>query len=109
MSKHSPLPQQQAHEVKRGLWLYDGRVRKGVVIQAINYDYWYELEKADGLDIGDESPALNAQGEMYIIRWMDASFRHHESFSVGGLELAETIALAESIVQQPIEWQSHKK
>jgi hypothetical protein len=95
---------QQQREIQRGRWLYNGQILKGVRILAINYDYWYEVEEADGLDMSDEEPALNEQGEMYVIDWMNASFTQRESFSVGHLDLAETLALAQSVVKQSIEW-----
>jgi hypothetical protein len=95
---------QQQREVQRGRWLYDGRILKGVRILAINYDYWYELEESDGVDMSDEEPELNEQGEMYMIEWTDVTFTKMESFSVGRLELAETLELAQSVIKQPIEW-----
>jgi len=95
---------QQQREVQRGSWLYDGRILKGVRILAINYDYWYDLEESDGFDMSDEEPELNEQGEMYMIEWMDGTFTKMESFSVGRLELAETLELAQSVIKQPIEW-----
>ncbi|GGF09810.1 hypothetical protein [Hymenobacter cavernae] len=98
------MPEHQEREVKRGFWHYDGLLRKGILIQAINYDYWYELEQEEGVDQTGETPQLNAQGEMYMLLWMDQTFTTRESFTVGGLDLAETLALAESIVRQPIEW-----
>lgn len=54
--------------------------------------------------MSDEEPALNEQGEMYMIDWMNVSFTQRESFSVGHLDLAETLALAQSVVKQSIEW-----
>ena len=95
---------QQQREVQRGKWLYDGQILKGVRIVAINYDYWYDLEESDGFDMSEEEPELNEQGEMYMIEWLNVSFTKQESFSVGLLDLSETIELAQSIVKQPIEW-----
>ncbi|MGI4734897.1 MAG: hypothetical protein ACRYG7_06920 [Janthinobacterium lividum] len=95
---------QQKREIQRGTWLYDGRILKGVIIQAINYDYWYDLEASDGFDMSDEEPELNDQGEMYMIEWMNASFTKQESFSVGLFDLQATVELAQSIIKQPIKW-----
>jgi len=95
---------QQKREIQRGNWLYDGQILKGIIIQAINYDYWYDLEESDGFDMSDEEPELNEQGEMYMIDWMNASFTKQESFSVGLLDLIATVELAQSIVKQPVEW-----
>lgn len=94
---------QQQREVQRGRWLYDGRIPKGVRILTINYDYWHELEESDGFDMSDEEPELNEQGGMYMIEWMNVTFTKMESFSVGRLELAETLELAQSVIKQPIE------
>lgn len=91
-------------DVKCGHWYYDNTIKKGVSIVAINYDYWYELEKSDGLNMGDERPNLNDNGEMYMIHWFDADFNNRESFSVAGLTLEEAIKRAEVITAQKIEW-----
>jgi hypothetical protein len=98
------MPKQQQRAIKRGRWRYAGEIPKGVIIHAINYDYWYELEKSDGLDMTGEVPELNEQGEMYLIAWMNSAFTKQESFTVGLLTLTATMDLASSIVQQPIEW-----
>jgi hypothetical protein len=90
--------------LKKGRWKYDDLIDKGVIIVAINYDYWYELEKADGFDMTDEKPELNEMGEMYMIEWTDKDFEKQESFSVGTLELASTIEQAEIVVNRKIEW-----
>jgi len=92
--------------VRKGYWKYDGLIDKGVFITAINYDFWYELEKEEGLDMSDETPTLNENGEMYMIYWMDKDFIELQGSSVGKLELMPTIELAESIVQQKIKWVS---
>lgn len=95
---------QQKREIQRGRWLYDGQILKGVIVQAINYDYWYDLEASDGFDMSNEEPELNEQGEMYMLEWMNASFTKQESFSVGLLDLQATLELAQSITKQPIKW-----
>ncbi|MBT28721.1 MAG: hypothetical protein CMO01_03590 [Thalassobius sp.] len=60
----------QSRTVKTGHWLYNGELRKGIILKAINYDYWYEIEKEDGLDMDDDKPILNEEGEMYMIDWV---------------------------------------
>lgn len=94
----------QEREVVKGYWLYDDSLKKGVVIKAITYDYWYELEKSDGLDMADEQPKLNAMGEMYMIEWTDHMHITRESFTVGTLDLDSTKAKAEAVVNQRIDW-----
>jgi hypothetical protein len=94
----------QGKEVVKGYWLYDAVFRKGIIIKVITYDYWYELEKSDGLDMADQQPELNAMGEMYMIEWTDHIHKTRESFTVGTLDLESTIAKAEAVVNQSIEW-----
>jgi hypothetical protein len=94
----------KAREVFKGFWMYDGLIRKGVIIKAINYDYWYELEEADGFDMTDETPVLNENGETYLIEWTDQAFKKLESHTVGTLSLESTVIQAEHIVKQAIEW-----
>jgi hypothetical protein len=97
--------QQQEREIQRGFWLYAGMQTRGVIIKAINYDYYHELEKPGGFfDLGGEVPVLNEHGEMYLIEWTDASFTQQESLTAGCLDFTETVALANSIVGQAIEW-----
>jgi hypothetical protein len=97
--------EKQEREICRGHWLYDGVQPKGVIVKALNYDYTHEEEKAMGFfDLAEETPVLNEQGEMYFIEWTDASFAEQESYTTGLLDLAETVALACSIVGQPIQW-----
>ncbi|GGG53763.1 hypothetical protein [Hymenobacter glacieicola] len=91
-------------EVVKGYWLYDGIIRKGLIIKAINYDYWYELEKSEGLDMAGQEPELNEMGEMYMIEWTDHIHKNRESFAVGTLDLESTKLKAEDIVNQAIEW-----
>ncbi|SNC62504.1 hypothetical protein SAMN06265337_0684 [Hymenobacter gelipurpurascens] len=94
----------QEREIVKGYWLYDGLLKEGVIIKAIAYDYWYELEKSDGLDMADEQPELNAMGEMYMIEWTDHMHKIRESFTVGTLDLDSTKAVAEVVVNQRIDW-----
>jgi hypothetical protein len=96
-------------EICRGRWLYDGVQAKGVIVVAINYDYWYELGELDGFNLPEQTPVLNEQGEIYLLNWTDASFANQESHSVGRLDLDETRALACSIVSQPIQWLSQRE
>jgi len=97
--------EKQEREICRGHWLYGGVQPKGVIVKALNYDYYHEEEKVAGFfDLAGETPVLNEQGEMYFIAWTDASFTEQESYTAGLLDLAETLALAGSITEQPIQW-----
>ncbi|MCB2410517.1 hypothetical protein [Hymenobacter lucidus] len=98
------MKKKQEREVKRGFWYYDSVLLQGVIVLAINYDYWYEIEKEDGFDMTGEVPELNDKGEMYLLVWTDAEFGKTQRHSVGTLELESTVALAEKVVNQPIEW-----
>ncbi|WP_157886931.1 hypothetical protein [Hymenobacter sp. PAMC 26628] len=92
-------------EVKRGFWLYDGVLRKTVMIFRINYDVYYEIEKDEGLDMSDDTPDLNEQGESYLIRWPRQDFAENSgSFTVGGLTLNSAIEIVERTVSQKIDW-----
>jgi hypothetical protein len=74
--------QQQEREIQRGIWLYGGTQARGVIINAINYDYYHELEKPGGFfDLSGEVPVLNDQGEMYLLEWTDVSFTQQESLT----------------------------
>ena len=88
-----------------GFWLYDGLIKYGVKIEALNYDYWYELEKSDGSDVSDEYPVLNSDGETFMIVWMDESMTKKISYSYAGavsLEEAKDVAL--KITSSVITW-----
>ncbi len=90
--------------IKKGYWLYDGITKKGVLIKAINYDFWFETEMDEGLNIEGEDPNLNENGEMYMINWTDSTFENREGFKVGNIDLESTISLAESVINQKIDW-----
>jgi uncharacterized membrane protein YkoI len=87
---------QYSRECCFGFWLYDGLIKYGVKIEALNYDYWYELEKSDGSDVLDEDPVLNSDGETFMIVWMNVNMSKKISDSYAGavsLEEAKKIAL----------------
>lgn len=95
--------------VKRGTWLYAGQVRKTVIIQCLNYDVYFELEKDDGFDMSDEIPRLNESGYSYLIAWPTKEFSYSPgTWSVPpderALSVEGAIDYAESVVQQTINW-----
>lgn len=55
-------------DVKSGTWLYDNSTQKVVQIFALNFDFYYELAKADSMLEGDETPVLNDNGETEIFK-----------------------------------------
>lgn len=76
--------------VLRGKWLYDNSVYQPVQIFVIDYDYYYELAKADGQLESGEEPELNEKGEMYLIKWGGSSdFHSYGTVEYGGFTLEE--------------------
>ena len=59
----------RARLILKGQWLYDNIAPMPIQIFAINYDYYYEMDKVDGfLEQGDK-PELNQKGEQYLLAW----------------------------------------
>jgi len=57
----------EAAIVARGSWTYGGVATKPVFIIATDYDFWFEVAKADGdLEPGEE-PDLNAENRLYYL------------------------------------------
>ena len=95
------------HRVARaGSWLYDGSVRRPVYIVELDYDFWYEIAKADGTLEPGEKPELNPQGLQYYVcfrevpaeppLWVDSPGHH----SIDG-----ACEHAQSKVPSQISWQ----
>jgi hypothetical protein len=56
--------------VRSGTWLYDNAVAKPVDIIGLDYDWWYELAKADGgLEPGEVPEPLSHDGFLYYARF----------------------------------------
>ena len=90
--------------VRKGKWLYGGTAYLPVQIFAIDYDYYYEIAKADDQLKEGEQPELNENGEQYMIGWYEGPFSTFGSREYGGLTLDEAITAAEDKVQQKIIW-----
>ena len=93
---------------KKGVWLYDGVAEKPVDIISLNYDWWYELAKADDMLEPDEIPKpLNKNGVLYYVRFKNAEEATEPTWvdSKGFQEINEAIAEAESKVNGAIKWQ----
>jgi hypothetical protein len=95
------------HRVARsGTWLYDGSVPRPVHIVELDYDFWYEIAKADGMVEPGEKPDLNPQGLRYYVCfrevprqapiWVD---------SPGHYSIGQACEHAQSKVPSPISWQ----
>jgi uncharacterized membrane protein YkoI len=88
-----------------GFWLYNGLIKYGVKIEALNYDYWYELEKSDGSDVSNEAPVLNSDGETFMILWMDENMSKKISDSyAGAVSLEEAKKIASEKIGSTITW-----
>ena len=93
--------------VRTGTWLYDGTAPRPVDIVALDYDWWYELEKADGTLGPAEQPLKpDAQGWIYYVRFRNALERSEPTSvdSPGHGSIAQAIAEAESKLHEPIHW-----
>ncbi|MBK7951771.1 MAG: hypothetical protein IPK00_24155 [Deltaproteobacteria bacterium] len=56
--------------VRTGTWLYDGSVDMPVDIIGLDYDFWYQIGKADDqLEPGEEPEALSPEGFLYYVRF----------------------------------------
>jgi hypothetical protein len=76
--------------VLQGKWLYDNSVYQPVQIFVIDYDYYYEMAKADEQLEPGEEPGLNEKGEMYMIKWdSNPDFLSSGTREYGGLTLEE--------------------
>jgi len=59
--------------VRTGTWLYDGIVERPVDVIALDFDWWYELSKADDmLESGEEPLPLGPEGVLYYVRFQRA-------------------------------------
>lgn len=95
----------RARLIIRGQWLYDKTTPMPVQIFAINYDYYYEIAKADGSLEKEDKPELNELGEQYLIALhKNDFFSLNGSIRYGGISLEEAKQQAEKLVQQIIKW-----
>jgi hypothetical protein len=95
-----------AKEVKTGKWVYDNEVTLIVKIFRLNYDYYYEIAKADDRLESNEEPNLNKNGESYMIKWGEGEFSDKDLVTRdwGGLTLESAIKKAESKIKTDIKW-----
>ena len=93
--------------IKTGTWLYDS-VEKSVDVVGLNYDWWYELSKADNLLGKDDAPlCLGKEGYLYYARFRHAG-EHIEPTWVdtdGYQTLLDAMQAAEKKVEGGIKWQ----
>ena len=94
--------------VKKGTWLYDGQIEKPVDIIALEYDFWYEIAKADGMLEPDEQPGpFGSNGELYYVRFQRALEKEGPTWvdSIGHPNIDEAIEIAKSKVTGEIRWE----
>lgn len=62
--------------VQQGRWLYDNTVFQPVTVIRLNYDFWYEIGRADGTTEADEVPELNEDGFKYYVCFRSSPTEH---------------------------------
>lgn len=93
--------------VRSGSWLYDNSARSPVDIVALDYDFWYEIGKADDqLESGEEPCPLGDGGHLYYVRFRNAGSVAEPTWvdSQSHLTVKEAIATAQERSPTPIEW-----
>jgi hypothetical protein len=93
--------------VKTGQWLYDGSVERPVDIVGLDFDFWYELARADGqLDEGEEPESPGGAGLLYYVRFQHAGEKSEptrvdsQAFTTVEAAMAE----ADSKTPTPVVW-----
>jgi hypothetical protein len=90
--------------VATGSWLYAGTSKKTVYVIQQNYDYWFEMDKADGeLELG-EKPELNADGQIYYVCFTPLGNKPWSVAYRGCKSLDEAKAFASEKANGPIQW-----
>ena len=94
--------------IRSGTWLYDGSVDRPVDVIALEFDWWYELARADGqLEEGEEPASVGPDGCLYYARFQHAgtSVSPTTVDSPGFETLDEAMSAAQAKVAGPIKWQ----
>lgn len=93
--------------VARGTWLYGGSVDTPVDIVALDYDWGYELDRADGrLEPGQVPEKMGSEGVLYYGRFRCALDPAEPTSpdTPGFRSLEEAMRHAERIVAGGIRW-----
>jgi hypothetical protein len=93
--------------VKAGRWLYDGTVERPVDIVGLDFDFWFELARADGqLDEGEEPKSPGDAGLLYYVRFRSAGEESIPTWvdSQAFTTIAAAIAEAETKTPTPVVW-----
>src|SRR4051794_35121478 len=91
--------------VRRGTWLYDGIAPSPVAVVRLDYDFWYEIGKADEQLEPDEKPHLNDAGFQYYVCFASPPEQHHGWVDSHGFDTVEAACeWAEKQIQSAIQW-----
>lgn len=93
--------------VRSGRWLYDGLVDKPVDIVALDFDFWFEIGRADdALEPGETPVPLGPDGCLYYVRFVRAGQTTTPTWvdGVGHLTIEEGMAAAQLNVPTAIRW-----
>jgi hypothetical protein len=93
--------------VETGIWSYDNMVEMPVDIVALDYDWWYELAKADGqLEDGEKPVDPGNDGFLYYARFQRAGEPDEPTWvdSDGHKTSAEAMKAAQIKVAGKIVW-----
>ncbi|CAM4298926.1 MULTISPECIES: hypothetical protein [Alteromonadales] len=93
--------------VESGIWFYANSIEKPVDIISLNYDWWFELAKADDQLEPDEKPEpLNQLGVLYYVRFKHATESDEPTWpdSVGCQTIEEAKKIAQSKSPSQIVW-----
>ncbi|HEY3569227.1 MAG TPA: hypothetical protein VGP73_14950 [Thermoanaerobaculia bacterium] len=89
--------------------MYDGVVEKPVDIVGLDYDYWFEMSKADG-DVGPEehSTPLSVDGVLYYVRFQHAGETSEPTWvdSGGYTTIEKAVREAEGKIAGGVQWTS---
>lgn len=88
-----------------GEWRYADTQTRQVVVLRTNYDFWYEIAKADGKLESDEQPSLNADGFRYYLlydTWPEGGQFWPDG--IGSLTEQDAKEAAEKMLPSPVRW-----
>ena len=92
--------------VRTGHWLYGGAAETPVDIVAMNCDWHYELDKADGVPNPEPPQPMGPGGVLYYVRFQHASQPPGPTWvdSPGFTSMEEATRYAEGKVQGGVRW-----
>lgn len=90
--------------VRSGRWLYDGSVDKPVDVIALDFDFWFEIGRADDrLEPGEVPQPLGPDGCLYYVRFRHAGEVESRTWVDGGGHPTIEQAMAEAQEKAPTE------